>query len=168
MELEFVISLIKPTQSTRLTRNPGETWLFFYFFNKLKKYIINLWILNLKYYFIVYIHMNCFLTFQYWIVIYITYFHIECFLTFPCGIPIYNLNLHGLFLNFFTWDIKISNIFLNVFKLIRINPWDSGFCSLVVLTLGPGSIITMVLTHQINYFLYASMKHALAYQILCV
>jgi len=43
----------------------------------------------------------------------IAYIHIECFLTFRRGIyiHIYSPLPHELFLNFFMWDIKTSNIF---------------------------------------------------------
>ena len=53
-----------------------------------------------------FIHMKCFLTFQYEITIYTVFIHIKYFLTFSREITIYIYSLHsyGLFLDFSLWN----------------------------------------------------------------
>jgi hypothetical protein len=127
MDKIWVYNWPSQTRTTcRVNQKPGWDLIFSFFFlifNKLKNYKIILWILSLTYFifFIVYIHIKCFLTFQYGIIIYNLHPH-GMFLTFRCEVTIYNLNPYGLFLNFSTWD---NYIWLNSHELfLKKFIWD--------------------------------------------
>jgi hypothetical protein len=97
---------LKPPIITQVRPN----FFCFTFFNKSKKYKINLLILRLTYVFIAYIHMNYFLIFQ-------------------CEIRIYSLYPYELFFNFLIWDNYIySQHSHKLYKLfLKYLIWDKYF-----------------------------------------
>jgi hypothetical protein len=73
-----------------------------------------LWILDLTYFFIAYIHIKYFLTFSCEIVIFIAYILMKCFLTFSCGIAIYIASIHMDWFFFFFNGITIYIDYINM------------------------------------------------------
>jgi hypothetical protein len=63
-----------------------------------------------------------------------------------------SLYSYGLFLNFFIWNIKISNIFLNFFILTRVNLYDLKFNFLAKSTLESARItmVVIVSSREVN------------------